>query len=62
MIHLLIMMVERVGVIVILGFLLAHTKVFWQFLRKARVAEYNKTGNCSGNHIIYGIQYFVFSF
>jgi two-component system, LytTR family, sensor histidine kinase LytS len=34
MIHLLIMMVERVGVIVILGFLLAHTKVFRQFLRK----------------------------
>lgn len=34
MIHLLIMMVERVGVIVIIGFLLAHTKVFRQFLRK----------------------------
>ncbi len=34
MIHLLIMMVERVGVIVILSFLLAHTKVFRQFLRK----------------------------
>lgn len=30
MIHLMIMMLERVGIIVILGFILAHTKLFRQ--------------------------------
>lgn len=33
MIHLMIMMLERVGIIVILGFILAHTKLFRQALQ-----------------------------
>lgn len=33
MIHLMIMMLERVGIIVILGFILAHTKIFRQALQ-----------------------------
>ncbi|MCY7946594.1 sensor histidine kinase [Bacillus atrophaeus] len=34
MIHLMIMMLERVGIIVILGFILAHTKLFRQALQQ----------------------------
>ena len=34
MLHLIIMMLERVGIIVILGFVLAHTRLFRQALQQ----------------------------